>query len=480
MVTKVLDYIKENHMLQPGDRVVVGVSGGADSVCLLFMLLKIREIIPIELAAVHVNHRIRREAAEDAAYVEALCKDWGCSYYYEEADVEKYAKEKHISTEEAGREIRYRVFAQVLEKMGASKGKIAVAHNQNDNAETVLFHLMRGTGLEGMAGIRPVRGRVIRPLLCLSRMEIEDFLAKWGISYCIDRTNQEDTYTRNRIRHHILPYAEKEICERAISHISDASVLMREAAEYISQNAEAAFKRCTRKSAEVKVIFDVAAFLGEPVLLQKQMLLLALEKAAGSRKDLGAVHVEAVKKLFERSGNGQCDLPYGLRAYREYGEVRIEKEGLGAERGAGLGEPLMHEMKIPGKTCLPDGRVLECTVFPYEKSKIIPQKTYTKWFDYDRIGETLVLRNRQPGDYLETYRDGGRKTLKAYLIDEKIPKAERGQVPVLAEGKHILWVIGMRISEHYKINEKTKTVLQIQVTGGTSDGRKDQNTVDRG
>ena len=495
MITKVLAYIKEYHMLQPGDKVAVGVSGGADSVCLLFMLLKMRESIPIELTAVHVNHKIRPEAGEDATFVEALCKEWGCRYRYVEADVENYAREKHISTEEAGRQIRYEAFEQALQEMSAAEastvaageakmsaggqaasGKIAVAHNQNDNAETVLFHLMRGSGLDGLAGIRPVRGNVIRPLLCVTRAEIEAFLEKWGISYCIDRTNHEDTYTRNRIRHHILPYAESEICKGAVSHIYDTSVIIEEASAYIRKNAEAALKRCEvmpQKTSAERVL-EVEAFRKEEAFLQKQVLLLALEKAAGSRKDLGAVHIRALHQLFLREGNGQCSLPYGLTAVREYGRVRIISGKKAAElAGTGQEVPTVCELLIPGETEWGDGRVFSCSIFPYEKNQIIPQKTYTKWFDYDKIVKSLVLRTRQTGDYLEIRQDGSRKTLKSYLIDEKVPRTERDRLPVLADGNHILWIVGMRISEHYKINENTKTVLQIQVIGGTSDGRED-------
>lgn len=475
MITKVLAYIKENHMLQPGERVVVGVSGGADSVCLLFILLKIRESIPIELTAVHVNHKIRPEAGEDAAFVEGLCRKWGCSYRYVEADVESYAAGQHISTEEAGRLIRYEAFERVRKELASDtvECKIAVAHNQNDNAETVLFHLMRGTGLKGLSGIRPMRGNIIRPLLCVSRTEIEAFLEKQQISYCIDRTNGEDTYTRNRIRHHILPYAEKEICRQAVSHIYDTSVIAAEAESYICKNAAAAMERCIVEQKPEEIVLSVEAFQKEDAFLRKQLLILVLERLAGSRRDIGAVHIKAFYELFFRNGNKQCDLPYGLSAYREYDNVRIAVREKEASKKNVENMPDSMELLIPGETVWVDGMRIICRVFPYEKTQIIPQKTYTKWFDYDKIVKALVLRTRRSGDYLEIRQDGGRKLLKAYLIDEKIPKARRDSLPVLADGNHILWVIGNRISGHYKINEKTKMVLEVQIIGGTSNGGED-------
>ena len=180
MITSVMNYMNTYHMLQAGDTVAAGISGGADSVCLLFVLCTIRKHLPFRLIAVHVNHLIREEAGEDAAYVERLCREWGCPYRYVEEDVAGYARGNRMSVEEAGRFLRYRAFAQVLREADAPDGKIAVAHNQNDNAETVLFHLFRGSGLAGLSGIRPVRGNVIRPLLGTPRAEIEAFLQEIG------------------------------------------------------------------------------------------------------------------------------------------------------------------------------------------------------------------------------------------------------------------------------------------------------------
>ena len=469
MIKKVFDHIQKNHMLQAGDTVVAGISGGADSVCLLFILLKMRERMPLRLTAVHVDHGLREEAAQDAAFTEGLCRRWDCDFRCIPVNVEAYAAENRISTEEAGRILRYRAFEQVLEETGAPDGKIAVAHNQNDNAETVLFHLMRGTGLTGLAGISPVRERIIRPLLCISRRDIEQFLAENHISYCIDRTNNEDTYTRNKIRHHILPYAETEICGQAVSHIYDTSVMIREADAFLQKSASEAFARCASEHAQ-EIIFTIDAFLREDVFLQKQMLLLAVGRLAGSRKDIAAVHVRLLHELFVREGNGRVSLPYGITAYREYGRVRLyagETEMRYSETDAVLTE---QELLIPGRTERTDGISVICRLFPYEKSENIPQKTYTKWFDYDKIVKSLVLRTRRQGDYIQVFAGGGRKSLKSYLIDEKVPQAERDRMPLLADGGHIVWVIGRRISERYKINVQTKTVLEIQVIGGTSDG----------
>ncbi len=175
--------------------------------------------------------------------------------------------------------------------------------------------------------------------------------------------------------------------------------------------------------------------------------------------------------MFFRKSNGQIDLPYKLTVYREYDRIRLTTRNEKEERKE------IHPVLAPGETCWKGEMKLLASVFSYEKSQNIPEKTYTKWFDYDKIVKSLVVRTRQTGDYLEVYANGGRKSLKSYFIEEKIPRAKRDSMPLLADGNHIVWIIGRRISEHYKIDNQTKTVLQIQVTGGTSDGRENQDTV---
>ena len=221
---KVFAYIREHHMLQAGDRVVVGVSGGADSACLLFLLLEWQKEVPTDIAVVHVDHGIRAEAGEDARYVEQLCEERGIPFFLTRAEVRNRARMEKISEEEAGRRTRYEAFEKAAKEWGATK--IAVAHNSNDRSETQLFHLFRGSGIRGLASILPVRDRIIRPLLCLERWEIEKFLQQRGIVYCKDATNEEDDYTRNRIRHHILPYAEENIVKCCVAHMNQTAELL--------------------------------------------------------------------------------------------------------------------------------------------------------------------------------------------------------------------------------------------------------------
>lgn len=462
MTDKVRNYMKQYNMLAPGDTVVTGVSGGADSLCLLFMLKEFAEELSLQLTVVHVNHGIREEAGEDAAYVKKLCEELNVPFYLREADVEKIARSQGISTEEAGRNVRYEAFFEVLQQLGKEKqGKIAVAHTANDRAETMLFHLFRGTGLTGLSGIKPVRGQIIRPLLCLSREEIEQYLAKKEISFCIDRTNNEDTYTRNKIRHHILPFAENNICTGAVGHMNRTAEMLLETEEFLREQTNQVFDKIVEKQ-ENGFYIGVRAFTEQPKLLQKRLLLLCMEKLAAGRKDIGLVHIEDMLALFIKAGNKEQTLPYGIVARREF-----EKVFIGTDRQSdGKKSVEKKEITVPGEVEIEGFGVLEFSVFEYDKSKIIPEKTYTKWFDYDKIVKSLVLRTRQTGDYLTINEALSKKTLKKYFIEEKISKNERENLYVLADGSHIIWVPGYRISQYYKVSPETKRILQVHLRGG--------------
>ncbi len=474
MIEKIKAYMNKHHMLSAGDTVVAGVSGGADSVCLLFVLKALQQEMDFTLLVVHVNHKIRPEAGEDAAYTERLCKKLQVPFFPVEAEVEKLAEDWKISTEEAGRRVRYEAFGRVLqeqagEALNRGQAKIAVAHNSDDRAETMLFHLFRGTGIAGLGSIRPVRENVIRPILCLSREEIETFLRSRGISYCIDKTNQEDTYTRNKIRHHILPYAKEHVSEGVLEHMSSTADMMLETEDFLRSVTEEAYERCVRKSAVPQgdsgqeIRLSVSQVLNLHSLIRKRLVLKVIEELVFTKKDIGAVHVRDVAALFEQPGNRQISLPYGICVRREYEDVVFERCSVcrtKKEEEFSLPENETGTLHIPGLG------ELEFSTFPYEKNMDIPQNQYTKWFDCDKIDKPLKFRNRRTGDYLTINKALSRKSLQDYMVDEKIPKARRDEVWLLAEESHVLWVVGHRISEKYKVSENTKRVLQIQLRGG--------------
>ncbi len=474
-------YIEKYKMLQTGDTVVAGVSGGADSVCLLLMLSAVRKEIPFQLFVVHVNHLMRKEAGGDAEFVSELCKRYRIPFFLVEKDVPAIAAECRISTEEAGRKVRYEAFEAVLKQeapkaLSEGKAKIAVAHNLNDRAETMLFHLFRGSGLNGLSGIRPVSVRksgvtVIRPLLSSSRRDIEGFLTGIGMSWCIDHTNEEDTYTRNRIRHHILPFAEKEIADGAVANMGRAADIMEETRDFVQGEAQRAYSDCLISSdnpSAAKIKLYAARLASYHPLLQKQVILSCLEELTPSKQNITAAHVSAVCSLCTADKNREFMLPCHIIARREYEALVIEKKESGSsplqKQNRQIDLPLPDEM--PVEIILSDTEVMEISVLSCENSMNIPQNQYTKWFDYDKIEKPLNIRTRQTGDYFTFNTALSKKLLQDYMIDNKIPRQERDHIWLLAEEKHILWVIGYRISTYYKVDENTRYILQVRFRGG--------------
>lgn len=463
MLQKVINFIEKHHMLEENDQVVVGVSGGADSVCLLMLLHEFRKIMPITLFVVHINHKIRKEAGEDARYVRLLCERLEVPYFLVEENVEQIAKRDKVSTEEAGRIVRYQAFFNVIEQHTGGKGKIAVAHNLGDCAETMMFHLFRGSGLAGLSGIVPVRDQIIRPILCLSREEIEGYLKKQKIDWCIDSTNKENTYTRNKIRNVVLPYAEKEICKGATTHVAKAAENILEVREYIQGQREKAMEQVVSWKDE-QVMIGVESFSQLPLFMQKQVLLRCFHYFENGQKDITANHINSILSLFEKQGCKEIHLPYQLIAIKEYETVILKKTDRTKdqlEEDGGIVEEVV--LSISTETAIKSLGMVNTRSFFNENIENIPQNIYTKWFDCDRIINPLVFRMRRSGDFLTINESGQKKSLKEYMIQEKIPKSKRNTIWVLADGQHILWIPGYRISAYYKVSKLTKKILEITI-----------------
>lgn len=456
---------------------MAGISGGADSVCLLFMLLEIRKQIPFTLKVVHVNHGIRKEAVEDADFVRKLCMERNIPFKLVEKNVKESAKQNGLSVEEEGRRIRYAAFENELIE---GKGKIAVAHNSNDRAETMLFHMFRGTGLTGSSGIRPVKGKVIRPLLCLRRSEIENWLMERKISFCTDSTNEQDIYTRNRIRHHILTYAEKEVCQGAVVNMNRMADQLLEAEEFVVRQTKEALLRCVQISDQEEILVRIPEFLKEDEYLRSRILLLCIEQAAGGRKDITAAHIKSMEALFKGTGSKEIHLPYHITVYKKYDVGMIKREEVipGGKSSKKEREETYY-VTVPSVLEVPKLGRVEFTIFSQTNSQNIPEKTYTKWFDYDKITTSLLLRTRQPGDYLTIDDALHTQSVKQYMINEKIPKAKRDDMYLLADGAHILWVPGHRVSRQYRVKKNTRRILEVRLRGG-SHGGTDRGIVDGG
>lgn len=469
MLKKVENFIIEKGMLSPSDAIVVGVSGGADSVCLLTLLHRLSKQYHLSLYAVHVNHMLRgAEADEDEEFVRNLCESLSIPLHCVHEDVKRLAELSGTTIEEAGRNLRYLSFEQECERVKAHK--IAVAHNRNDNAETILFHLFRGTGLTGMTGIPKKRGQIIRPLLCVTREEIETFLLKEGISYRTDSTNLSNDYTRNKIRLSILPIATEEINERAIEHITSLADQLAEVSSYLDQVTKSAFKK-TATLSEGKVTLDLEEFSSYEDLIKREILRKAINSICGL-KDIETIHLMDGVNLCNSQVGKEIHLPNHIIAKRGYNTLIVYDSQLYAD---GKDEdkhilPVEIPLAISREAAMKKGTVqrvdflgerFEIKVFPYENSLTIPKNSYTKWYDYDKIRNAVVIRTRREGDFLMIHPQGKTKSLKSLLVDKKIPREERDKIPLVVCDSHVLWAVGIRSSEAYRIDQNTNWVLSV-------------------
>lgn len=461
-------FIREQKLIEAGERVLVGLSGGADSVCLAAVLHELSDTLSIRLGAFHVNHGIRgKEADADEAFSQKFCETLGIDFYAVHEDVPLYAKEHRIGLEEAGRELRYRA----AESLAAGKGydKIALAHQQNDVAETFLFHLFRGSSVSGLSSIPARRGNIIRPLLFCDREEIEAYLKEKGLSFCVDATNKETEYTRNKIRHHVLSYAGNYVNEGAVRHTAEAAAELGALNEYLFAEAEEICAQAQELLGEVRI--PVSALEKKHRVLQDKAVHMLLTKAAGSARDFTRAHVEAVRELcFSQSGK-QVSLPYGLAAGRNFEELFIQR----VQSGEDAAEEREYLVRVPGEYCIGDaGEKIIFRCFPYKKNAEIPKNEYTKWFDYGKIKGTLRLRTRKEGDRIGMKQ--GSKSVKALLIEKKIAREERKKRLLLADDEQVLWVPGVRSCDNYRIDEATKTVLEVRMNGGSENEGRGKGT----
>ena len=466
MLKKIEQYVSRWDMLKKEDRVITGVSGGADSICLLFVLLELQKKIPFELVVVHVNHGLRGEDADgDEAYVKELCREHGiiCEVYSE--NVELIAKKRKQSTEEAGRYVRREAFKKAMKTHGGTK--IALAHHKNDSVETFFMNLARGTGLKGLGGIRPVVGEYIRPLLCLERKEIETYLEERKISYREDESNASDDYTRNRIRNHIIPYMEQEVNEKTVSHIADTMTRLQEIQAYLEEQTKKCYEMCVKEEKNGYLVLE-ECFSKVPSVLRPLVLKEVLVRISGKEKDLEEIHLSDLQSLLKKQVGRRVDLPYEIEAKRVYEGLHLHKKNLD------LKETYCAEIDftdgVSKEYQLGTKRITCQLVENGSKDAVSVEKCGTKRFDYGIISDKVCIRTRQPGDYITIHSDGRTQKLKSFFVNEKIPEEMRDEILLVADGHHILWIVGMRTNCLYHVSEHTKQILEIRIDGGENHG----------
>ncbi len=469
MITdKVLKVLKENNVADGDVKILVGVSGGADSVCLLCVLKEVLQ--GASLTALHLHHGIRgKEADRDAKFTEELCKKLGVEFVLVKKDIPALAKENGLSEEEMGRTVRYAEFEKCAKERNIKY--IAVAHNMEDCAETFIHNLCRGTGLAGLTGIAAVNGNIIRPLIEVSRKEIEEYLRECGQDYVTDSTNLTDEYTRNKIRNLVLPEL-KGINERAAEHIAAAGRSLYDIKRYIDLQSGVEFKKLIKD--DKGLTWKKEDYDNCHEALRPEVLLLAFKEASGRVKDFTGEHIRAVCELFCNQVGRKLNLPYGLVAKRVYEGVRI---GIDSDDDFAGFE---YEAKIPSVVYVPELNVtvkfdvkdLTEPVKEVKNKEIIinngaiikiPESGCIKWFDCDKITNAISVRTIKDGDRISLFVGGGGKKLKSYFTDIKLPAEERNKTLLVASGSDILYVYGQRDSADYRIEKGTKKILMVDI-----------------
>jgi tRNA(Ile)-lysidine synthase len=491
VLRQVTHAIETHKLFVPGDKVVVGVSGGPDSLCLLHVLLRLRETYRLRLYVAHLNHGARGPAADaDAEFVATVAAQWELPLTVEKQDVPALAQEHALAFEEAARRARYAFLARVAQDIGGRK--IAVGHNADDQAETVLMHFLRGTGLAGLRGMLPVTPitdyrlsvvnsqypvasiQIVRPLLEISRAAIEAYCAAHDLAPRFDRSNLDTTFFRNRLRHELLPLLETynpNVRDR-LRHTAAVA-----AADYalLAQLRERAWTEAVREEANFSssVVFDRAAWRALPVALQRATLRQATYRLRRTLRDVTFVHVENARQIGLRGETGaQATLPMGLALIVGHDTLTVGDAG---DAGSSPDEPLLWSaeplpVQMPGATPLPESEwTLQAetrSVEQWDAAQIEANPDpWTAYLDADALAEPLVLRPRRRGERFRPQgMEGHRVKVSALMTNLKLPQAWRDHVPLLVAGGEIAWVCGRRVGDKFTVGHKTRRVARLRFT----------------
>ncbi len=456
MRERVLSGIKKYKLIEKDDNIVVGVSGGPDSMALLYVLLEFKKELDFNIYIAHVNHGVRgKDALNDQTFVKNQAEKLALPYYTKDVDMIGYGKEKGITSEEAGRELRYGFFREIIKSIGS--GKIAVAHNKNDQAETLIMRFMRGTGIDGLKGMEFIAGDIIRPILGINREDIEKYIDDNNIETVSDMTNFQPIYNRNKVRLEMIPYIEKHFNLNIIDTMWRTSEIASVDSDFLSEYTESSYKEIVKSEESYRVVLDGERFLKLHLSIQQRVMRNTILKVCGSLQGITEAQVSNAVDLVERAQTGkEIHLSNNIAVSINYNEVIVQI------RSDGKDDDYLYQISYPGLVNLEDiGYYFNIVILSMEDYLGEKRDNYTRYFDLDKIKGKLTVRNRKEGDRFTPFGMSGSKKLKDYFIDEKISKELRDKIPLIVDSESILWVIGYRTDERYRITDKSKSVLKI-------------------
>ena len=459
MKNKVLNFVKENSMINDKDRILVALSGGPDSVCLLNILKELENTLNIKIYAAHVNHCLRGDAAlEDENYCLSLCKTLNIPCYVKRVEIEKLAKDKGISTEMAGREARYEFFEELMKTLNINK--IAIAHNANDQAETVIMRAIRGTGIEGLVGIRPIRdNKYIRPILCLTREEIESYCLDKNLNPHIDATNLEEIYSRNKIRLKAIPYIEDNFNKEVIFALNRLAYSCRQDVELIDSIVNSKYNEYCNKE-EKYIIIKQEAF-NEMEAVITRIIRKALMEVSLKFNNFEMKHIYDIIRLQKGNAGKKINITNKVLAINEYGNIKLK---VNENKEIDSKEIKVSKKDIENNDFCYANNDFTFKIYNKDNFNGFINNNFIKVFDISNISD-ITIRTRKNGDKIVPLGMRGNKKIKDILIDAKSPKDLRDSIPLILFNNEVAWILGLKTSDKFKVTKDTKTFLEIRFNG---------------
>ena len=451
----IIKTINKHSMLKGGETVLVGLSGGPDSVCLLTVLHRIKDDFHLTIRAVYVDHNLRPgETPSEIAFCRDFCGKMNVDFRVKSVDVKGYVKTYKLNKQEAARELRYKAFYEAAQETSADK--IALAHNADDQAETVFMRLVRGTGPSGLTGIPAKRGALIRPLLEIERGEIEDFLESEHIRSVIDSSNLQTDYFRNRFRLMIMPEL-KKMNPGLIQSVNRTVSILQEEERYLGIIVTKTLMKMISRKTERRIELFLSPMEAMDIVILRRVLRRAVNETEGL-KGIGFIHIEDIIRLIKDGKSGdRLYLPKGIRAIKDYSLLVITSE---APR-----QIASYELQVPGEVAIVGAGVVIKASYEEEAGDFGDGKT-TVVLDAADMHVPLKIRPRKPGDWFYPYGFGKRKKLQDFFVDEKVARDERDSIPLVLSGDDIVWVAGYRADNRFRVSGNTKKFLRLVIVKG--------------
>ena len=453
LIGKVKATLKKYSMLREKDRVLAGLSGGPDSVCLLLLLNQLKDEYKLDLHAIYIDHGLRpEEIPAEIKFCKKLCENLNISFITKSVDVISYAKELGLNKQEAARELRYKAFDEIAFEKGANK--IAIAHNADDQAETFFMRILRGSGQKGLSGIPPLRGKIIRPLIEIERNEIEEFLKSSSQSYVVDSSNIKKDYFRNWLRLSVMPEFQRKNPD-LINTISRMSDIIREEDNYLELIVTKTLMKLIPKKTDKTIELFLVPLENMDRVILRRVLRRAIDAVKGLR-GISFIHIEDIIGLIKNGDSGdRLYLPKGIRVIKGYSTLILTSD-LPVKLGT-------YSLEVPGEVILREAGILIKSSIEEHRAEGKAQEKSVAIFDADKVKAPLTIRARKNGDFFYPAGFGKKKKLQDFFVDEKAPRDERDKIPLVLSGENIVWIAGYRGDERFKITSDTKKIVLLEI-----------------